>query len=54
MTVKIDICLDDVESMSHFGVIRDWVIVLKDNREIMLGADIIREIVKHENEEAKD
>lgn len=48
-----EINLDDVESMSHFGVIRDWTITLKDGRKIVLGADIIKKIVEHENKELR-
>ncbi len=46
-----EINLDDVESMSHFGVIRDWLIKLKGGRKITLGAGIIKNIVEHENKE---
>ena len=48
----IIIVLKDVESMSHFGVIRDWIIRLKSGQEIELSAEVVEQIVRHENEEA--
>ena len=48
----ITIVLKDVENMSHFGVIRDWTIRLKSGQEIELSAEVVEQIIKHENEEA--
>ena len=46
------ILLKDVEHMGHFGVIRDWTIKLKSGVEIGLCADVVKQIVEHENKEA--
>ncbi len=51
--LKLDITMSGVERMGHFGVVRDWTINLKDGREISLDAEIIKEIVEHENSEHK-
>lgn len=49
--LKLDITMSGVERLGHFGVVRDWTINLKDGREISLDAEIIKEIVEHENSE---
>lgn len=49
--LPLSIALEDIEDMSHFGVIRDWEIILKNGRKIELCADVVREIVAHENKE---
>ena len=43
--------LSDVEELSHFGVVRDWTIKLKSGRTIVIGADIIKEITRHNQTE---
>jgi len=45
----IPVTLSEVESLSHFGVIRDWIIRLKNGQQIEIDADVIAEIVTHEN-----
>lgn len=46
------ISMADIEKMSHFGVVRDWNLLLKDGSNIELDAEIIKTIVQHENQEA--
>jgi len=46
-----EITTETVESMSHFGVIRDWVIRFKTGEEIEVSASIIKVIVEHESKE---
>ncbi|KKN78482.1 hypothetical protein LCGC14_0350140 [marine sediment metagenome] len=50
---RLDIALDNVERMGHFGVVRDWTINLKDGMEVLLNARVIQEIIKHENAEQR-
>ena len=42
---------NEVDKVSHFGVVRDYTIILKSGIEICLDSDIIEMIVNHENEE---
>ena len=44
--------LKDIKSMGHFGVVRDWIIELKNGRVIELGADIVKQILEREAKEA--
>ena len=37
-----------VKSIGHFGIIRDYTLELKGGCEILISADIIEEIIKHE------
>ncbi len=49
--IPVGISIDKVESLSHFGVVRDWIIKLKNGKQIEISADVIKKIVKHEREE---
>ena len=49
--IPVRISIDKVESLSHFGVVRDWIIKLKNGKQIEISADVIKKIVKHEREE---
>lgn len=45
---------DEVTEFSHYHVMRDYYVTGKSEKQLHLSADLIREIVKHENSEAED
>ena len=44
---------NEVNEISHFGVVRDYMITLKGGGELWIDAGIIRMIVEHELAEKK-
>ena len=47
-------CWDEVKEISHFGVVRDYTIVLKNGWQLWIDAGVIKMIVEHEKEEAHE
>lgn len=38
----------EVKSIHHYSVVRDYLIVLENGMEIMLDAEVVKQIIEHE------